>query len=91
MVQYKYQIHEVQVMSFRTNDSQQISMFDSFNLLTEREQKALVKSWAKVFAEEIFPQPHGTFVQVCIKDGSLPKQKWHEGQDIPYGALLRSG
>ena len=42
-------------MSFHTNDSQQISMFDSFNLLTEREQKALVKSWAKVFAEEIFP------------------------------------
>ena len=42
-------------MSFRTNDSQQISMFDSFNLLTEREQKALVRSWAKVFAEEIFP------------------------------------
>lgn len=42
-------------MSFRTNDSQQISMFDSFNLLTEREQRALIKSWAKVFAEEIFP------------------------------------
>ncbi len=41
-------------MSFRTNDSQQISMFDSFNKLTEREQKALVKSWTKVFAEEIF-------------------------------------
>ena len=42
-------------MSFHTNDSQQISMFDSFSLLTEREQKALVKSWEKVFAEEIFP------------------------------------
>ena len=42
-------------MSFRTNDSQQISMFDSFNMLTEREQRALIKSWAKVFAEEIFP------------------------------------
>lgn len=42
-------------MSFRTNDSQQLSMFDSFNVLTEREQKALIKSWAKVFAEEIFP------------------------------------
>lgn len=42
-------------MSFSTNDSQQLSLFDSFNELTAREQKALVKSWAKVFAEEIFP------------------------------------
>ena len=42
-------------MSFRTNDSQQLSLFDSFNVLTEREQKALERSWAKVFAEEIFP------------------------------------
>ena len=42
-------------MSFRANDSQQLSLFDSFNVLTEREQKALTRSWAKVFAEEIFP------------------------------------
>ena len=42
-------------MSFRKNDSQQLSLFDSFNVLTAREQKALVRSWAKVFAEEIFP------------------------------------
>ena len=39
MIEYKYQIHEVHVMSFRTNDSQQISMFDSFNVLTERLQE----------------------------------------------------
>lgn len=42
-------------MSFRKNDVQQISMFDSFNTLTPREQKALENSWAKVFAEEVFP------------------------------------
>ena len=42
-------------MSFRKNTAQQISMFDSFNNLTAREQKALERSWAKFFADEIFP------------------------------------
>lgn len=42
-------------MSFRKNESQQLSMFDAFHALTPREQKALEKSWAKVFADEIFP------------------------------------
>ena len=42
-------------MSFRKNESQQLSLFDSFHGLTEREQKALEKSWAKLFAEEVFP------------------------------------
>ena len=43
-------------MSFRKNESQQISMFDSFNNLTSREQKALERSWAKTFSDEIFPE-----------------------------------
>ena len=42
-------------MSFRPNASQQISITDSFSGLTAREQKALENSWAKVFADEIFP------------------------------------
>ena len=42
-------------MSFRTNNCQQMSLFDSISGLTAREQKALEKSWAKLFAEEIFP------------------------------------
>lgn len=42
-------------MSFKTNDCQQLSLDDSFVTLTERERKALEKSWAKVFADEIFP------------------------------------
>jgi len=42
-------------MAFKTNDVQQYSLNDSFNGLTSREQKALEKSWAKVFAEDIFP------------------------------------
>ena len=41
-------------MSFKTNDVEQLSLFDSFLNLTAREQKALENSWAKVFAEEVF-------------------------------------
>lgn len=42
-------------MSFKENCSQQLSFTDSFSGLTAREQKALEKSWAKVFSDEIFP------------------------------------
>jgi hypothetical protein len=42
-------------MSFKENTSQQISLTDSFTGLTDRERKALEKSWAKIFADEIFP------------------------------------
>ena len=42
-------------MSFFTNTSQQMTLDDSTYHLTEREQKALEKSWAKLFAEEVFP------------------------------------
>lgn len=42
-------------MSFRKNGSTQISFFDSFQGLTEREQKVLEKSWAKLFSDEVFP------------------------------------
>ena len=43
-------------MSFKLNDADQMSLFDSFFNLTPREQKALENSWAKVFAEEVFPK-----------------------------------
>ena len=42
-------------MAFRANTSQQVSFFDSFSNLTQREQNALNNSWAKLFAEEVFP------------------------------------
>ena len=42
-------------MAFKTNDCQQLSFDDSFIALTGRERKALEKSWAKIFADEIFP------------------------------------
>ena len=42
-------------MSFKSNDCQQLTFDDSLFSLTEREKKTLEKSWAKVFADEIFP------------------------------------
>ena len=42
-------------MSFVSNDSQQISLNDSTFNLTEREKRVLEKSWAKVFADKVFP------------------------------------
>lgn len=45
-------------MSFVLNDvrTQQLSLFDSYNTLTDREKRFLDKSWAKYFAEHIFPK-----------------------------------
>lgn len=42
-------------MAFTTNDYHQFSMNDSFNYLSERTQKFIENSWAKGFAEIIFP------------------------------------
>ena len=44
-------------MSFVQNrlEEQQLSLFDPLNTLTEREKKFLDRSWAKYFAEFIFP------------------------------------
>lgn len=43
-------------MSFAKNQSQQISLFDATTTLTDREKRLLEKSWAKYFAENIFPE-----------------------------------
>lgn len=43
-------------MSFAKNSSQQISLFDAASNLTQREKRMLEKSWAKYFADHIFPQ-----------------------------------
>lgn len=44
-------------MSFVANDlrNEQMSMYDSTLNLTDRERRFLEKSWAKVFAEKVFP------------------------------------
>ena len=42
-------------MGFRTNGNEQMSLTDRLNNLTARERRMLEKSWAKPFAEKIFP------------------------------------
>lgn len=43
-------------MAFKKNEYEQITLHDSFLFgLTDREKKTLEKSWAKIFADEIFP------------------------------------
>ena len=42
-------------MAFATNKNQQLALTDRYNNLTVREKKILESSWAKPFAEHIFP------------------------------------
>ena len=42
-------------MSFVANTTQQLTLADSTFNLTEREKRFLEKSWAKIFAEKVFP------------------------------------
>lgn len=43
-------------MSFFTNPAQQMTLDDALFSLTARERKALEHSWAKIFADELFPK-----------------------------------
>jgi hypothetical protein len=43
-------------MGFKLNANQQIRLNDRMNNLTERERKIFDKTWAKPFAEHVFPQ-----------------------------------
>lgn len=47
--------YEVIHMSFVKNDNQQLTLSDSTFNLTEREKRMLEKSWAKTFADKVFP------------------------------------
>lgn len=42
--------------SFNSASEQQVSLFDSFDSLTPREKRFLEKSWAKIFADKVFPK-----------------------------------
>ena len=72
-------------MAFKTNDCQQLSFDDSFIALTERERKALEKSWAKIFADEIFPAiDEGRFSVVYSDKASRPNTP----VNVIIGALI---
>ena len=73
-------------MAFRTNSSQQYSLFDTSYNLTARERKALENSWAKVFAEEIFPAIDEERFRVLYSDRSQSRS--NTPVNVIVGALI---
>ena len=74
-------------MSFRTNDSsmRQSSLFDATTWMSDREKRFLEKSWAKVFADEIFPRiDEQLFAPMYSKADSRPNTP----VNVMIGALL---
>ena len=72
-------------MAFVTNDVQQLSFDDPVFHLTEREKKLLQKSWAKYFADNIFPAiKEEEFAVLFSKKSSRPNAP----VNVTVGALL---
>ena len=68
-------------MSFVKNDrsNEQLSLRDPWAMLSEREKQFLEKSWAKYFAEFVFPNPHKaekTFQAAQNVISYRKKQRW---------------
>ena len=55
-------------MAFVANDTQQLTLMDSTFNLTEREKRFLEKSWAKTFAEKVFPAIDESIFSVLYSD-----------------------
>ena len=69
-------------MSFVKNDYTQMSFHDSILSLTERERKFLDKSWAKPFANNIFPAIKEEDFSVLYSDVA-----YHSNGIVPYPPL----
>lgn len=73
-------------MSFRANPAQQMSFSDSFFNLTEREQRALERSWARVFGDEVFPAiDESRFAALYSAD---PASRPNTPVNVVVGALI---
>lgn len=55
-------------MAFKLNDMQQLSLDDITYKMTDRELRALNKSWAKTFADELFPAINEEPFRVLFSD-----------------------
>lgn len=78
-------------MFFKTNECQQLSFEDSFMNLTDRERKALEKSWARIFADEIFPTIDEERFSVLYSDSRFCKRCYDyetlHGVDLYYNCV----
>lgn len=73
-------------MAYRSNFSNQISMNDSFELLSDRKKKVVLNSWAKGFAEVVFPAIDSDAFKVLYKDN--PASRPATPASFVVGALL---
>jgi hypothetical protein len=72
-------------MAFVANNNQQLSLMDSTFNLTEREKRVLEKSWAKAFAEYVFPAIDETiFSELYSSKASRPNTP----VNVIVGALI---
>ena len=55
-------------MAYRSDFSKQISMNDSFELLSDRKKNVVLKSWAKGFADTVYPAIDSDAFKVLYKD-----------------------
>ena len=73
-------------MSFAANPSQQINLNDRFHNLSERDKKIVLGSWAKPFAEDIFPLIREERFAVLYSDNKASRP--NTPVNIIIGALI---
>jgi len=73
-------------MSFKTNEYQQITIDDKFSSLSPRTQKIVMKSWAKDFAEIVFPAINEKRFAVLYSDHAFSRP--NNPINVTVGALM---
>jgi len=73
-------------MSFVPNKTQQVGLNDRFNNLTEKEKKIVLNSWAKPFAEIIFPSINEDAFAVLYSDNKATRP--NTPINIVVGAMI---
>jgi len=73
-------------MSFQLNKEQQMDIYDSLFLLTEREIKHLKGSWAEIFSKKIFPFIDEDRFRVLYSDN--PASRLNNPANVYFGLLI---
>ena len=73
-------------MSYKANETQQVGLNDRFNNLTEKEKKIVLGSWAKPFADIIFPSINEDNFAVLYSDNKATRP--NTPINIVVGAMI---